>query len=166
MNHHAPSPSPVPAGQAAVSKRQRLGLPLVAIMGLALLAVPRVILHDLDIIHEGTAINALFVFLPPVVWVVVVLAARVPHPFVTALAIGICYGIFLALGHQLMWGIHVGDNPPRLGGNLSGLDPSIQAVVVRSFAVLSSLVTGTVVGAITGLVAWVGALTRRARQPR
>ncbi len=167
MEHHDPSPSPLPAGRAPVSKRQRLGLPLVAIIGLALLAAPRVILHDLDIIHEGTAINALFVFLPPVVWIVVALAARVPHPFVTIFAIGICYGIFLALGHQLMWDIHVRDNPPRLGGNLSGLDPTIQAVVFRTFAVLSSLVTGSVVGAITGLVAWVlAALTRRRRRPQ
>lgn len=167
MNDHDPSSPPVPAAPAPVSKRRRLGLPLVAIIGLALLAAPRVILHDLGMIHEGTAINALFVFLPPVVWIVVALAARVPHPFVTILAMGICYGVLLALGHQLMWGIHVGDNPPRLGGNLAGLDPTIQAVVLRSFAVLSSLVTGTVVGAVTGLVAWgLGALTRRPRRPQ
>ncbi len=139
----------------------------MAIIGLALLAAPRVILHDLDMIHEGTAINALFVFLPPVVWIVVVLAARVPNPFVTILAIGVCYGILLALGHQLMWDVHVGDNPPRLGGNLSGLAPTVQAVLFRSFAALSSLVTGTVVGAVTGLVAWgLGVLIRRPRHPR
>lgn len=74
MADHDPSLSPVPTAPAPISKRRRLGLPLVAIIGLALLAAPRVILHDLDIIHEGTAINALFVFLPPVVWIIVALA--------------------------------------------------------------------------------------------
>lgn len=145
-------------------KRRRLGLPLVAIIGLALLAAPRVILHDLDIIQEGTAINALFVFLPPIVWIVVALAARVPNPFVTILAIGVCYGIFLALGHQLMWGIAFADDPPQLGGNLAGLDTTFQAVLLRSFAAVSSLVTGAIVGAISGLVAWgLSALMRRSR---
>ncbi|WP_326639701.1 hypothetical protein OG884_33965 [Streptosporangium sp. NBC_01755] len=37
---------------------------MIAIIGLALLAAPRVVLHDLDVIHEGTFVNALFVFVP------------------------------------------------------------------------------------------------------
>lgn len=157
---------PHPSAPATLMSKRRLGLPLVATIGLALLAAPRVILHDLDIIHEGTAINALFVFLPPVVWIVVALAARVRNPFVTILAIGFCYGVFLALGHQLMWGVSFANDPPQLRGNLAGLDPTIQTVIFRLFAVVSSLITGTVVGAIAGLVAWVSsALIRRTRQP-
>lgn len=164
MADHDPPHSPAPSGPIPASKRRRLGLSLATIIGLALLAAPRVILHDLDIIHEGTAINAVFVFLPPVVWIVVALVARVPNPFVTILAIGVCYGILLALGHQLLWGVHVGDNPPQLGGNLTGLDPAVQTVIFRFFAFLSSLVTGAVVGAIAGLVAWgLSVLTHRAR---
>lgn len=167
MTHHDPSRLPVPSAPIPVPKRRRLGLPLVAISGLALLAAPRVVLHDFDIIREGTAVNALFVFLPPVVWIVVALAARVPNPFVTILAIGVCYGIFLALGHQLMWGVAFADDPPRLGGNLAGLDLTVQNVVLRSFVAVSSLVTGAIVGAIAGLVArGFSALTRRAREPR
>src|SRR5699024_8449569 len=105
------------------SLRSRLGMPLLAIIALALLAAPRVILHDLGIIQEGTAINALFVFLPPLVWLVVALTARVPNVFLTIFAIGICYAVFLAVGHQLTWGVVVADDPPRLGGNLATLDP-------------------------------------------
>ncbi len=139
----------------------------MAIIALALLAAPRVILHDLDIIHEGTAINALFVFLPPALWILVALAAKAPNPFATILAIGVCYGIFLALGHQLMWTTTFADDPPQLGGNLAGLDPTIQSAILRSFAVLSSLVTGALVGAIAGLAAWgLSALAGRARQAR
>ncbi|MGY5766675.1 hypothetical protein ACXET9_15950 [Brachybacterium sp. DNPG3] len=167
MTDHNPSPSPAPAAPVSTSTRRRLGLPLVATIGLALLAAPRVILHDLGIIHEGTANNALFVFLPPIVWIIVVLVAKAPNPFVTILAIGVCYGIFLAVGHQLLWGIAFTDNPPRLGGNLAALDPAIQAVILRSFAALSSLITGAIAGAIAGLVAWgLAALARRSRLPR
>lgn len=165
MTDHDPPPSSHLADPAPVVKRRRLGLPLVAIIGLALLTAPRVVLHDLGLIHEGTGVNALFVFLPPVVWIVVTLAAKVPRPFVTILAIGICSGLFLALGHQLLWGVAFADSPPRLGGNLADLDPALQAIVFRSFAALSSIITGAVVGAITGLVAWgLSALLRGARQ--
>ena len=150
------------AAPVAKTKQRRLGLPLVAIIGLALLAAPRLVLHDLGLIHESTAINALLVFLPPVVWIVVVLAARVPNAFLTVLVIGLFYGVVLALGHQLLWGIAFADSPPRLGGNLAGLDPTLQAILLRSFAAVSSLVTGAIVGVVTGLVAWgLSAIMRR-----
>ena len=145
-------------------QRHRLGLPLIAIVGLACLAAPRVVLHDLNIIEEGTFVNALFVFLPPLIWIVTVLIARVPKPLITLLAVGLCYGVFLALGHQLLWNHSVGDNPPQLGGNLSGLDPSAQSLIFRSFAGGSSLLIGVVVGALSGTLAW--GLKTLFRRPR
>src|SRR5699024_12030333 len=39
------------------SLRSRLGMPFLSIISLVLLAAPRVILHDLGIIQEGTAID-------------------------------------------------------------------------------------------------------------
>lgn len=131
-----------------------LGLPLIAIVGLALLAAPRVPLHDLGVIEEGSFVNSLFVFVPPVVWVVVVVLKRVPNPLLTSLAIGLCYGILLALGHQILWEESFGDDPPQLGGNLSHLDPALEAAIIRVFAAVSSIFTGLIVGAICGLVAW------------
>lgn len=135
------------------SWRDRLGLPVPVLLALSLLGAPRVVLHDLDLIQEGTLVNALFVFGPPVIWVAVAVLRRVPHPLWTLLAIGAGYGVFLALGHQLLWHLSFPE-PPRLGGNLSGLEPGVQAVIVRAFSALSSLFTGLVVGAITGLIAW------------
>lgn len=146
-------------------RRPRLGLPVLAVIGLALLAVPRVVLHDLDVIHEGTVVNALFVFVPPVVWIAAVLWRRVPNPVVTLLAVGVLYGIVLALGHQMLWHLSVGQDPPRLGGNLADIDPAVQTVILRAAAAVSSLVTGTVVGVVTGLIAWaLRALTGPARR--
>ncbi|MFI6577436.1 hypothetical protein ACIBFB_16710 [Nocardiopsis sp. NPDC050513] len=136
-------------------KRAALGLSLPVLVLLALLAVPRVVLHDLSVIAPGTFVNWLLVFVPPLVWIAVVLVQRVPNPFVTLLVVGIIYGVFLALGHQLLWSLSFGDDQPTLGGNLSDLAPGAQAVIIRGFSVLSSLVTGTIVGALSGLVALV-----------
>ncbi len=140
--------------QPLASGRPVLGLPVPAVIGLALLAAPRVVLHDLDVIHEGTFVNALFVFVPPAVWIAVALWKRVPNPFLTLLVVGLFYGVILAAGHQLLWNSAFGGNPPALGGNLSDLDPATQSAVLRLFAAISSVFTGVIVGAITGLVAW------------
>lgn len=139
----------------------RLGLSVPVIVLLAALGAPRVVLHDLDIIHEGTFINSLFVFVPPLIWIIATLVARAHRPFVTNLAIGAIYGVFLLLGHQIFWGSAFGGNQPALGGNLSDLDPSVEAVILRVFSGLSSLVTGVIVGALTGAVA---ATISKARQ--
>ena len=146
---------------------RRLGLPLPAIIALALLAAPRVVLHDLGIITEGTLGNAAFVFVPLLVWIAVVLWAKVPNAFGTLIVVGAFYGIFLAVGHQLFWTAQFDGAPPRLGGNLSDLDPMISNLIVRTFAAVSSLITGTLVGAAVGLVTWVLdlALRRKRRSP-
>lgn len=145
---------PTPHPPAPAPRGRPLGLPVSALVGLALLAVPRVVLHDLGLIHEGTGINALLVAAPPIAWVVTVLAAGVRRPFVPVLVIGAISGVFLAVVHQLLWGAAFGTNPPRLGGNLAGLDPGVQDVVIRLFSIPSSLLTGAIVGAVAGLVAW------------
>ncbi|MEV7227821.1 hypothetical protein AB0M79_12495 [Polymorphospora sp. NPDC051019] len=143
-----------PPRQTSAPHRPTLGLPLLAVISLALLATPRVVLHDLELIQEGTLVNALFVFVPPIIWIAVVLWKRVPNPFITLLVVGLFYGVFLALGHQLLWNVSFGDNPPALGGNLTDLDPAAQSVILRTFAGISSVFTGVIVGAITGLIAW------------
>lgn len=148
------------------SLRTTLGLPPIAIVGLALLAAPRVPLHDLDVIEEGSFVNSLLVFVPPLIWIAVAVLKRVPNPLLTLLAVGLCYGILLALGHQILWAESFGDDPPQLGGNLSDLDPTLEAVIIRTFAALSSIFTGLIVGAISGLVAWgLSAVRQRSQRP-
>ncbi|NKY98754.1 hypothetical protein [Nocardiopsis alborubida] len=135
-------------------KRSAPGLSWTVMVVLALLAAPRVVLHDLDLIQEGTLVNALFVFVPPLVWVVVAVLTRAPNPFLTLLVVGLLHGVLLALGHQLLWNTAWEGDPPTLGGNLSDLPPAAHAVIVRGFSVASSLLTGAAVGAVTGLAAW------------
>lgn len=138
---------------SARTSRRPLGLPLIAILGLALLGVPRVIGHDLGVLEPGSLLNLLLVFVPVIVWITVALAARVPRPFLTLLAIGACYGVLLALGHQVLWGSAFPTGGPSLGGNLTELGPTLQAIVFRGAALISSLFTGVVIGVLSGLVA-------------
>lgn len=148
---------------ASHSSRQRpLGLPFAALLGLALLAAPRVLLHDLGVIDERSLVNLLLVVIPPVAWIVVAVWAKVPNPFLTLLVTGACYGVLLAGIHQLFWEQAFNGSPPALGGNFSSLDIGVRRTIPRIAAVFSSMFTGVAIGAITGLVAW--AVTKVAGQ--
>ena len=139
-------------------------LPVLAMLGLALLGVPRVVLHDLDLLHEGTAPNLAFVAVPLLVWIAVALLCRITRPFTTLLMVGLLHGAMLVVTHQLLWSASFDGAPPRLGGNLADLDPTLQTVILRLASVPSGLATGAVLGAVTGAAAWL--LSRRRRDPR
>jgi hypothetical protein len=144
------------------TSRRKLGLSLRAIILLAAIAAIRVPLHDLGIISEGSFANSLLVFAPLAIWLVVVLWRRVPNPFLALTAVGLAYGVMLAIVHQLLWVAAYDGSTLRLGGNLEGvLSPGLEAIVFRTSAFFSSLVTGTVLGAIVGAIAWVIERVRR-----
>lgn len=146
----APPPSPQP--------RNPLGLPIWALVGLALLSVPRIFAHDLGI--DTGPIPAILTILPLVVWIAVVLRARVPSPILTLLVVGAIYGVALGLVHNLLWDQVFGDNGPMLGG----LDEDLSEVPLRIAAFVSSVFTGVAVGVICGLIATgIRALSSRSR---
>ncbi len=139
---------------------RRLGLSLPAIVGLALLGVPRVVAHDLGPV--GGVTNALLVFVPVAIWLGVVMWRQVGRPFATLLAVGLVYGVLVGVTHQILWPWAF-ETPPRLGGNLAGvLSPIAESAVLRLFAFASSVLTGLAVGALVGLVGW-AAMRMRAR---
>jgi hypothetical protein len=138
---------------------RKLGLPISAIILLAAIRVP---LHDLGIFSEGSFVNSLLVFVPLAIWMIVVLR-RVPNPFLALTVVGVAYGVMLAVIHQLLWTAAYDGSPPSLGGNLEGvLAPGLEAVIFRTSAFFSSIVTGTVMGAVVGAIAWVIERVRRA----
>ncbi|MDA2803957.1 hypothetical protein O4U47_05495 [Nocardiopsis sp. LSu2-4] len=140
------------SGRAAQGSRGRLGLPVLGVIGLALLGVPRVVAHDLGLV--GAAGNAFLVWAPLTVWVAVVLWRRVPNPLVPLIAVGVAYGVLLAVAHQATWAWAF-DTPPALGGGLEGvLPPAAEGFLMRGFSFVSSLFVGTLVGAGCGVVAW------------
>ncbi|PWK51505.1 hypothetical protein [Actinoplanes xinjiangensis] len=122
----------------------RKDIPLMIVLGL--LAAPRAVLHDLGLVHEGTGLNALLVFVPLLIWVVTAVT-RSPSPVRLLLGAGAVYGICLAVIHNALW-----------NGEASVAEP-----LARAGMTLSSLVTGLAVGAICGGVAWL--LTRRRPDP-
>jgi hypothetical protein len=142
---------------------RKLGLPVSAIILLAAIAAIRVPFHDLGVVPEGSVVAGLLVFVPLAIWLGVVLWRRVPSPFLALTAVGLAYGVMLAVIHQLLWTAAFDGSPPRLGGNLEDvLDPGLEAIVFRISAFFSSLVTGTVLGAIVGAIAW---MIERVRRP-
>lgn len=130
------------------SGRTALGFAWPVLAALAALAAPRVVLRDLGIVEEGTFVNGLLVFVPPACWIAAVLWRRPFRPFLAVVVIGALYGVFLAAGHQPLWDTAFAGAPPALGG----FDPAGEALV-RTASVLSSLVTGTLVGVVAGAVA-------------
>jgi hypothetical protein len=153
------------------SRRHALGLPLWGIVALGGLAAPRVFLHDLGVVEEETGLAALLAVVPPVVWVVVAIRARITQPLVTLLAIGAVYGVVLAVVHNLLWDEAFGDSPPRLGGALAGeLPPGAEELVLRFATAGSSVLTGVAVGLLCGLVVllwqrWAGGSERGSSAP-
>ena len=138
------------------TRSNSLGLPVLALLGLAALGVPRIILHDLHLIEEGSPVTWILSLLPVAVWITVVVLKRVPHPFLTVLDIGVLYGVMLVITHQLLWETAFAGRTISLG------DGPISTLVPRIAAIPSGLFTGAAVGAIGGLIAaGVGALTGR-----
>ncbi|MEU8658396.1 hypothetical protein [Actinoplanes philippinensis] len=122
----------------------RKDLPLMIVLGL--LAAPRAVLHDLGLIHEGTGLNALLVFVPLLIWVVVAVT-RSRSPVRLLLGAGAVYGLCLAVVHNALW--HV--------------ETTVPEPLARTAATVSSLATGLAAGAICGGLAWL--LTRRRSTP-
>lgn len=135
----------------STSVKHPLGLSFAAIGQLALLGIPRVIAHDLQWVDPHGTINRLLVFLPLLIWIGVVIGKKVEKPFIALLMIGICYGVGLAITHQLLWGFAF-ESPPMLGGNLQHLSPTMSNIITRTFAFMSSVLTGTAIGIVLGLI--------------
>lgn len=133
--------------------KEKFGIYFWELLLLSLLGVPRIILHDTSIIEEGTFINALFVFLPAVVWIGYLILRRATRPFMAMMILCLIYGVFLAVTHQIMWA-EMFPEGIALGGNLSHLN-GWSLLIPRIFAFFSSLATGAVLGVILGSVTWI-----------
>ncbi|WP_411842297.1 hypothetical protein [Salinicoccus sp. HZC-1] len=134
--------------------KQFTGLSFLSILLLAFLGVPRVIGHDLGWLNEGTFINALFVFIPVIIWVSIAVLKKEMHPFRSMLVLGAFHGVLLAAAHQILWGAAF-PMPPELGGNFVNAPGYFKILIPRSAAVLSSIMTGIIMGTVLGLAALV-----------
>jgi hypothetical protein len=140
------------------SRPKPLGFPILALVGLAALGLPRVILHDLHLIAEGSAVNWVLALGPVALWVALAVVRRVPNPFLTVLVIGAIFGLMLVITHQVLWDTAFQGSPPSIGDQAGG------TLLPRIAAIPSGLFTGAIIGAIGGLIAWgIQTATRRPR---
>jgi hypothetical protein len=157
MTQNYPTPPPPPSPLPPRS-RNALGLPIWVLVCLAMLSVPRIFAHDLGV--DSGPIYGILTIGPLVVWIFVVLRARVPSPILTLLAVGAIYGIALGIVHNIFWDQVFGDNEPMLGN----LDADTAEVPLRLAAFASSVFTGVAIGVISGLIASAIRTISRARR--
>ncbi|MDR5700166.1 hypothetical protein [Agromyces aerolatus] len=142
----------------ATARRRPLGFSILALVGLAAIGVPRVILHDLHLLGEASGLTWVLALGPVVLWIILAVVRRVPNPFLTVLVIGAIFGLMLVITHQLLWDVAFQGNPPALG------DGPAASLLPRIAAIPSGLFTGAIIGAIGGLIAWgIQAIAKRAR---
>ena len=134
----------------------RTDLSLGLLVFLAALSIPRVVVHDLDLISLKSGLYTLLAVGPLLVYFVFAVARPYKRPFYTFIVLGLIFGLLLALTHQLTWSASWGDKLPHLGGNLEGVLPgAVENLVLRGFTLGSSVMTGLTEGALFGIVALV-----------
>ncbi|MCC9195087.1 hypothetical protein LOC59_15730 [Arthrobacter sp. zg-Y916] len=132
-----------PTTRNTAPARLYFGMPLTLMAGLALLGLPRVILHDLHLLGERSPGTWILAIGPVLVWIAVTVLSRSPRPFLSVLVIGLIFGVLLVLTHQLLW-------TSAFAGNTS---PVLNSPAARIAAIPSGLMTGAAIGAIGGLAA-------------
>lgn len=121
---------------------------MLALVGLAAIGLPRVILHDLHIIDSAHPLSWILTLGAVAVWVAVTVARKAPRPFLTVLTIGVIFGIMLVITHQILWGYLYADNPEFLNND------GIAGNVSRLAVIPGGLFAGAALGAVGGLIAW------------
>lgn len=130
------------------------GMKLIEIVVLALLGLPRIVLHDLSIIEEGSFLNSILVFGPVVIWFSYILVRNQEAPVWSIFILSCLYGLILALTHQIFWHESFPDGV-KLGGNLSHISMEVSTVIARFFALMSSLTTGLILALMLSGIMWV-----------
>jgi len=134
---------------------------------LAALTLPRVVVHDLGLIEIDSPVYTALAVAPLLVWLLVAVFRKTQRPFFDFMVLGVAYGVFLGLTHQILWDASWGGAPPHIGGNLTGkFNPVAESLILRAFALGSSIVTGVVFGAAFGVVAVVAMKLRSRRIAR
>lgn len=132
----------------------KLGMRIKEIIFLALLSVPRVILHDLSLIEEGTVVNLLFVFVPILVWVIYILFRNDKAPVLSIFILCLFYGVILAVTHQVLWTQSFSQDI-QFSGNLAELSGSTSTLVAKILSFISSLTTSAAIGLFLSALMWV-----------
>ena len=133
-------------------------LPFLSILVLAAIAVPRVIIHDLHLADLDSVPYKILATVPFLIWFGVAVFRKTTKPLADFLVLGLVFGILLAITHQLLWHSALNGQLPQLN---TTLDPAAQEIVLRIAAVLSSILTGAIIGAFFGCIAELSTAIRK-----
>jgi len=133
-------------------------LPFNIIFILAALAVPRVIIHDLHLADLNSVPYKALATVPYLIWLAVAIGHKSGTPLKDFLMIGGTFGALLAATHQLLWDSAI--KTADIDMSVS-LDPSAEQLVLRTAAIISSLLTGLIIGGFFGCIAWLANAIRK-----
>jgi hypothetical protein len=146
-------------------------LPIVSMLGLVGLGLPRTVLADLDIVApESSLLYYVLALTPFAVWLAVALFRSSGHPFRDFLILGVLYGLSLVVVHQVLWaeGSELGHHPPQSAVDFAGrFDLEWRELALRTYTGGIAMAIGLGTGLIVALIAVAANAwrTRRANRP-
>lgn len=152
-------PSTTRAARADLLRRQ---VPLTdmpaGLMGLLVAAgLPRTVLADLGVVEpEGSLLYYVLALAPFAAWLGVAVRRRSRRPLSDFVVLGACYGLSLAVVHQVLWdvGSSLGHRPPAAAADFAdAFTPALQDLAVRGYTVGVAMLIGVGTGLVVGLVA-------------
>jgi hypothetical protein len=131
----------------------RTDMPLVLLVVLAVIAIPQVIVDDLQLLSLESLESPLYKALaagPFLIYLAIALFRKNKRPFYDFIILGALLGLFVAITHQITWD----ENVSGLKGILQGFfSPAVEEIVIRFVVFIRMLATRLLVGVVFGLIA-------------
>ncbi|MFC3255820.1 hypothetical protein ACFOLF_31295 [Paenibacillus sepulcri] len=125
-------------------------MPLVLLMVLAAIAIPRVVIEDLQLLSLESPLYKALSAGPFVIYLGIALLRKNKRPFYDFIVLGTLLGLFVAVTHQ----ITMDNNLPELKGNLKDFfSPAGEEIVIRFVIFIRILAVRFMGGVIIGLIA-------------
>lgn len=142
-------------------------MPWTLMIVLVVIALPRTILVDLDIVpQESSLLYYVLALAPFAAWLAVAILRPTRRPFRDFIVLGILYGVSLIVAHQVLWhapgAVH--SIPSDAIEFAQGFSPGGQDLALRSYSAMISLGIGLGAGAAAALVAAIARVVRRAHR--
>jgi hypothetical protein len=128
----------------------RTDMSLVLLVVLAAIALPRVIVVDLQLLSFESPLYKALAVGPFLVYLAIALFRKNKRPFYDFIILGVLLGLFVAITHQITWD----ENISGLKGNLQGFfSPAVEEIVIRTVIFIRIFATRLLVGVVFGLIA-------------
>ena len=139
-------------------------MPLWMLAGLALLAMPRAVIHDLDGLPFDSPAYIAMAVAPLLLYLAIAIFRNNKRPMYDFIVLGLFFGVFLSLVHLILWDHKWGGNPPAFGDQLTGVFcPEVEDMLFRISVTFSGLHVGIALGALFGAIGLIAQKVRARR---